>query len=368
MKKNTLRHWKVATLASLLSVRRAEAVGLLHALWEFVGDQAPNGEITAIPFSHVARESLWEGDADALKDALLTARLLDNGDDRLFIHDWFDHCEDMIHIRLARKGERFATGQVPNMARLSKDERARLESVYATPKKRTANARRTHGERTKYAPPRPAIALPCPALPCPALEEETTLPPGGGDQISESAKPGPKKEKKVKKKPDNPPAPRPRNIWWDAICDIFGMKPVTRQDETRLGRLARDFKLKCDAAGVAPEEIEARRDVLAARWAKNDEPAVVTPEALLKHWDSAEDQGGRMPDSRGPTEEETQEMYDAFDAKPTAVKRAEIEAFEKHLVETHQVREPETVARLAKVWADIHREEAEALAGKAAAV
>jgi len=200
------------------------------------------------------------------------------------------------------------------------------------------------------------------------VEEETTLPPGGGDQISESAKPGPKKEKKVKKKPDDPPAPRPRNIWWDAICDIFGMKPVTKQDKSRLGKLSRDFKLKCDAAGVAPEEIEARRDVLAARWAKNDEPAVVTPEALLKHWDSAEDQGGRMPDSRGPTEEETQEMYDAFDAKPTAVKRAEIEAFEKHLVETHQVREPETVARLAKVWADIHREEAEALAGKAAAV
>ena len=164
MKKNTLRHWKVATLASLLSVRRAEAVGLLHALWEFVGDQAPNGEITAIPFSHVARESLWEGDADALKDALLTARLLDNGDDRLFIHDWFDHCEDMIHIRLARKGERFATGQVPNMARLSKDERARLESVYATPKKRTANARRTHKIRT--SPPCHCPALPCPALPC----------------------------------------------------------------------------------------------------------------------------------------------------------------------------------------------------------
>jgi hypothetical protein len=198
--------------------------------------------------------------------------------------------------------------------------------------------------------------------------EETTLPPSGGDQISESAKPRPKKEKIVKKKPDDPPAPRPRNIWWDAICDFFNMKPVTRQDETRIGRLARDFKLKCDAAGVDPEEIEARRDVLAARWGKNDQPAVVTPEALLKHWDSAEDQGGRMPESRGPTEEETQEMYDAFDAKPTAVKRAEIEAFEKHLVETHQVREPETVARLAKVWDDIHREEAEVLAGKAAAV
>lgn len=138
MKRNTIRHWKVAKLAELLSIRRAEAVGLLHALWEFVGDQAPTGEISAIPFSHIARESLWEGDPEAFERALLGAKLLDNHNSTLRVHDWPDHCEDMIHMRLARKGERFANGQVPNLARFGKDERAKVEALYETHKKRTA--------------------------------------------------------------------------------------------------------------------------------------------------------------------------------------------------------------------------------------
>ena len=222
------------------------------------------------------------------------------------------------------------------------------------------------------------------------VEEETTLPPDGGDQISESVKPGPKKEKKVKKKPDDPPAPRPRNIWWDAICDksgdekqpllnesptqkatgdkkqpvtkshtpgdkkqpeavtkshhkrqnqeenhsaatprernkywdaicdIFGMKPVTKQDKSRLGKLSRDFKLKCEADGAAPDEIDVRREVLSVRWAKNDEPAVVTPEALLKHWDSAKEIREDPFDIRPVTPEEEAQMQAEVDAIPEA--------------------------------------------------
>ena len=112
--------------------------------------------------------------------------------------------------------------------------------------------------------------------------------------------------------------PRERNKYWDAICDIFGMKPVTKQDESRLGKLSRDFKLKCEADGAAPDEIDARREVLSVRWAKNDKPAVVTPEALLKHWDSAKEIREDPFDIRPVTPEEEAQMQAEVDAIPEA--------------------------------------------------
>ncbi|KKK81745.1 hypothetical protein LCGC14_2810340 [marine sediment metagenome] len=34
------------------------------------------------------------------------------------------------------------------------------------------------------------------------------------------------------------------NIIWDAICDLWAMKPVTKSDNTRMGKLFWDFTLK----------------------------------------------------------------------------------------------------------------------------
>jgi len=147
-------------------------------------------------------------------------------------------------------------------------------------------------------------------------KEETDFPPCGGDHIPDSGKKPPGKPKPTAE--PKPPEPRPRNIWWDAICDIFGMKPVTKQDQSRLGKLSRDFKLKCEADGAAPDEIDARREVLSIRWAKNDEPAVVTPEALLKHWDSAKEVREDPFDIRPVTPEEEAQMQAEVDAIPEA--------------------------------------------------
>jgi len=54
------------------------------------------------------------------------------------------------------------------------------------------------------------------------------------------------------------------------------MKPVTKADLSRVGKLARDFKLK----GTTPDEIRARLAYYRSGWNAAD-----TPEALLKHWD-----------------------------------------------------------------------------------
>jgi len=80
--------------------------------------------------------------------------------------------------------------------------------------------------------------------------------------------------------------PKPRNPdpWWDTTREVFGLNPVTKSDKSRMGKLARDFKAKCEATGVGLDEIKTRRAALAAKW---DGRIVVTPEALLKHWETA---------------------------------------------------------------------------------
>lgn len=67
------------------------------------------------------------------------------------------------------------------------------------------------------------------------------------------------------------------NIIWDAICDLWAMKPVTKSDNTRMGKLFRDFTLK----GATPEELALRK----RRYEKEWHGVACTPEAVLKHWD-----------------------------------------------------------------------------------
>lgn len=74
-----------------------------------------------------------------------------------------------------------------------------------------------------------------------------------------------------------PPAGKARNLIWDAICEIFGLDPVTKSETTRIGRVVRDLKLK----KATPEEIRIRYQRYRSEWPK----VSCTPEALLKHWD-----------------------------------------------------------------------------------
>jgi hypothetical protein len=100
------------------------------------------------------------------------ARWIDKSDEhRLVVHDWHEHCDDATHIKLARAVETFATGQVPNMARMKKEERTVLEVKYA---------QQAHTKRTRSAPKAqamPSQAMPSQAsIPSGALEEEKTDP------------------------------------------------------------------------------------------------------------------------------------------------------------------------------------------------
>ena len=70
---------------------------------------------------------------------------------------------------------------------------------------------------------------------------------------------------------------REPNILWDAVCSLWGFKPVTKSELSRIGKLSRDFKLK----EATPELILLKGKAYKAKWPDVE----CSPEALLKHWD-----------------------------------------------------------------------------------
>jgi hypothetical protein len=110
--------------------------------------------------------------------------------------------------------------------------------------------------------------------------------------------------------------PRKPNPTWDAICEVWGMKPDTKADATRIGKLARDYLAK----GATLEEIRTRLDRCKRAWPN---VAVVTPEALLKHWETFANEPERKHDnisrvdSDRPTQARVYVESPGFD--PTAI-------------------------------------------------
>lgn len=190
MKTGTIDHPKTANLARLLKVEVAHAYGLISALCEAAAKYAPAGDIGKYSDQEIALLARWHGDPEVFVRALVESRWLDapksaqtcaqsarkgaqgcaqsaRSGARLMIHDWYEHCEDAVHLKLARAGQRFVSGEIPRMGRLSAAERAECSAKYT---------RRTHGTRTKtrtaYAPPSPP--LPSPPIPSPALPSPPT--------------------------------------------------------------------------------------------------------------------------------------------------------------------------------------------------
>ncbi len=64
---------------------------------------------------------------------------------------------------------------------------------------------------------------------------------------------------------------------WDAVVDLFGLKPATTTEKSRVGRVVRDLKLK----NATPGSIAAVSSPYRREWPD----MAFTPEALLKHWD-----------------------------------------------------------------------------------
>jgi hypothetical protein len=97
-------HPKTERLAQLLKVRVPEAVGVLHFLWWWALDYAPNGLVAAADKPVVARACLWHRKPGDFWDALLAAGFVEEaGLDVLKIHDWDEYGGKLVESRELRK-------------------------------------------------------------------------------------------------------------------------------------------------------------------------------------------------------------------------------------------------------------------------
>lgn len=120
MKRGTPEHPKTRDLANILGIPILHAVGILEAMFHFAAKYARNGAIGSGSNALFAKQIGWEGDPDALVDALLNAKgtkthgWLERHDTyRLVIHDWHEHADDSVRKTMHRNGELFWNGSEP---------------------------------------------------------------------------------------------------------------------------------------------------------------------------------------------------------------------------------------------------------------
>ena len=139
-------HPKVLQFSEALNLELYSAVGLLELLWHFTRKYSPSGDIGRHPDSSIARFLHWKGKPDRLVAALVQCRLLDtHRKHRLVVHNWANHCDSYVHMKLAKKRLYFVDGQRPELGKckFTKQVRLAIEEDYD----------QLDGSRRRAAPP-----------------------------------------------------------------------------------------------------------------------------------------------------------------------------------------------------------------------
>lgn len=130
MKRNTDALTKFNNLKVRLGIKRYEAIGILEGLWHLCARETPQGNIGKLTDQEIATYLEWPGDPALLIQGLVATRWMDTSDQyRLVVHEWWIHCEDSVHMSLARSIRLFCNGSMPKLTRLSKKERPQLEEA-----------------------------------------------------------------------------------------------------------------------------------------------------------------------------------------------------------------------------------------------
>lgn len=165
MKREAISHTKMGRLARLLGLEPWGAVGIMESLWNLTARQAPRGDIGKLNNEDIAYSIGWAGDATVLVDALVASKLLDPSQEfRVVVHDWSEHADDVVHMRLARTHQYFADGKLPKITKIPKDEREKILAFYEgnNSHKKGINSRKVRIKADSG--PLPSLALPSLAL------------------------------------------------------------------------------------------------------------------------------------------------------------------------------------------------------------
>ena len=131
MKREALNHTKMKRLCRRLDIPIYHGVGIMESLWQLAAREAPRGDIGKLSNEDIAIGIDYRDDEAALVDALIHAGWLENSPEfRLIIHDWDEHADDAVHMRLARARAHFCSGRAPKLARLGGKERTEAQSYY----------------------------------------------------------------------------------------------------------------------------------------------------------------------------------------------------------------------------------------------
>ena len=104
----------------------------MECLWHLTAREAPRGDIGKLSDEDIALALDYRGDESVLIGALISCGWIDESEfDRLVIHDWADHADDSVHMKIARTNQYFVrtdgdfvrpkTGRLPQKERESAD-------------------------------------------------------------------------------------------------------------------------------------------------------------------------------------------------------------------------------------------------------
>lgn len=133
MKREAMGHTKMKRLCRRLDIALWQGVGLMESLWHLTAREAPRGDIGKLSDEDIALGIDYRGDETAMIEALVLSGWLDqNETSRLLVHDWDEHADDAVHMRLARAQEFFCSGCAPKIARLTGKDREKAHDFYTT--------------------------------------------------------------------------------------------------------------------------------------------------------------------------------------------------------------------------------------------
>jgi hypothetical protein len=116
------QHPKTRKLARLLNISVPTAVGHLQFLWWWAMDYAPDGSLERFEDADIADAMLWEGNAEALVDALRVAGFVDVNQ----IHDWDTYVGRLLDKKAANAERARVSRERARDVRVTNAQRATL--------------------------------------------------------------------------------------------------------------------------------------------------------------------------------------------------------------------------------------------------
>lgn len=164
MKQEALTHTKMSRLMRRLKLRRYMAVGLCELLWATVAKETPRGDIGKLSDEDVAIALDWNKDPIDLIGGFIGAGFIERHEGfRLVIHDWYDHCQDGVHSKLARARLFFWDGRQPKLIGLRQDEKTAAILDYSALNALSTTMQPVAVQLTDHNLALPSLALPLPS-------------------------------------------------------------------------------------------------------------------------------------------------------------------------------------------------------------